>query len=201
MARAKHLTDTQLVLLSAASQRDDGLLVPLDTLRGGAARAVASKLVTMGLINEVPVGRDCPHWFRDEEAGSWIGLKVTAAGLRAIGLSADDRDGVEENGGVEQTAVSSVAAPSLAHREGTKRALVISLLSRPEGTRLDELVEATDWLPHTTRAALTGLRKKGYHLTRVRDDQGRAVYRVPGADDEVPAAQATFGAVVPGGEA
>lgn len=198
---AEPLTDTQLVLLSRASQRDDGLLVPLDTLRGGAARAVASKLLAMELVNEVPIGRDCPHWFRDEEAGSWIGLKVTAAGLRAIGLSADDLDGVEENDGIEQAAMSSATASASTHQEGTKRALVISLLSRPEGASLDQLVEATGWLPHTTRAALTGLRKKGYHLSRVRDDQGRAVYRVPGADEEVPAAQATFGAVVHGGEA
>ncbi len=201
MPHSTPLTDTQLILLSAASQRDDGLLVPLDTLRGGAARAVVSKLLVIGLVMKVPVGRDCPHWLRDEEAGHFVGLKVTAAGLRAIGLSADDLDVVEENDGIEQAAVSLAPAPSLTHQEGTKRALVISLLSRPDGARLDQLVEATGWLPHTTRAALTGLRKKGYHLTRVQDDQGRTVYRVPGADEEVPAAQATFGAVVPGGEA
>lgn len=43
---------------------------------------------------------------------------------------------------------------------------VISLLKRGEGATLGELVEATGWLPHTTRAALTGLRKKGHTIDR-----------------------------------
>lgn len=34
------------------------------------------------------------------------------------------------------------------------------------GASLDELAGATGWLPHTTRAALTGLRKKGHAHTR-----------------------------------
>jgi hypothetical protein len=50
------LTDTQLVLLSAISQRDDGLLVQPDRLKGGAARAVADKIVAAGLAEETPVG-------------------------------------------------------------------------------------------------------------------------------------------------
>src|SRR3954468_20686070 len=32
---------------------------------------------------------------------------------------------------------------------------------------LDEMVEATGWLPHTTRAALTGLRHKAFDITKV----------------------------------
>lgn len=43
---------------------------------------------------------------------------------------------------------------------------VIALMKRTEGATLAELVEATDWLPHTTRAALTGLRKKGHAVDR-----------------------------------
>lgn len=38
---------------------------------------------------------------------------------------------------------------------------LVALLSRSNGATLDELVAATGWLPHTTRAALTGLKKKG----------------------------------------
>ena len=34
-------------------------------------------------------------------------------------------------------------------------------MKRAKGATLDELIEATDWLPHTTRAALTGLRNAG----------------------------------------
>jgi DNA-binding transcriptional regulator PaaX len=41
---------------------------------------------------------------------------------------------------------------------------VIALLQRDDGATLNELVEPTTWLPHTTRAALTRLRKKGHAI-------------------------------------
>jgi hypothetical protein len=182
MTTSAPLTDTQLVLLSRASQRDDGLLVPLDTLRGGAARIVASKLLVAELVSEVPVGRDGPHWFRDEAAGRWMGLKVSAAGLRAIGLEAEEPGGGEGDGAPEPVSTSLAPQPepipASPAREGTKRALVIGLLSRPEGAGLDVLVEATGWLPHTTRAALTGLRQAGHAISRGTDEAGRSVYRI-----------------------
>jgi hypothetical protein len=34
-------------------------------------------------------------------------------------------------------------------------------MQRTEGATLDDLITATGWLPHTTRVALTGLRKTG----------------------------------------
>lgn len=48
----------------------------------------------------------------------------------------------------------------------SKIASVIALMERDQGTTLDEMVEATGWQPHSTRAALTGLRKKGHDITR-----------------------------------
>lgn len=53
-----------------------------------------------------------------------------------------------------------------APRSTTKSELVLSLLQRSEGATLAELVEATGWLPHTTRAALTGVRKKGHAVEK-----------------------------------
>ena len=47
------LTDTQLVLLSTASQRDDGAVVLAPNLRGGAASKVVGKLLRDGLIESV----------------------------------------------------------------------------------------------------------------------------------------------------
>jgi hypothetical protein len=55
---------------------------------------------------------------------------------------------------------------SKAPRSGSKIARVIALLERAEGATLAELVETTGWLPHTTRAALTGLRKKGRTIAK-----------------------------------
>ena len=55
---------------------------------------------------------------------------------------------------------------------------VIELLQRDQGAKLDELIEATGWLPHTARAALTGLRHRGYDVRLERGENGRAsVYR------------------------
>jgi hypothetical protein len=42
-------------------------------------------------------------------------------------------------------------------------------------------MEATGWLPHTTRAALTGLRQRGYAIVRVRIDGGDSIYRIAGS--------------------
>lgn len=47
----------------------------------------------------------------------------------------------------------------------TKRSLLIDLLKREGGASLDEMIAATGWLPHTTRAAMTGLRKAGMDVT------------------------------------
>lgn len=74
---------------------------------------------------------------------------------------------------------SDVTQNPSAPREGTKLAAVIGLLTRDCGATLSELVAATDWLPHTTRAALTGLRKRGYPVTFDRSDKARgSVYGI-----------------------
>ena len=46
-------------------------------------------------------------------------------------------------------------------------------MQRKTGATLDDLVEATGWLPHTTRAALTGLRKKGYDHREGEEPEGQ----------------------------
>jgi hypothetical protein len=51
-----------------------------------------------------------------------------------------------------------------------------ALVVRDEGATLDQMVAALGWLPHTTRAALTGLRKKGFAITSDKVD-GVRTYR------------------------
>ncbi len=65
-----------------------------------------------------------------------------------------------------------------APRPGSKLAGVIMLLSREQGAGIEDLTAATGWLPHTTRAALTGLRKRGYVLARERREGADTVYRI-----------------------
>jgi hypothetical protein len=61
---------------------------------------------------------------------------------------------------------------------GTKQNLIIGLLQRAEGTSLGQLVEATGWLPHTTRAALTRLRQGGHELQKEKRKAGETAYRI-----------------------
>lgn len=56
-------------------------------------------------------------------------------------------------------------------RGGGKMDAILALLTRPEGARLGELEKATGWQPHSVRAALTGLRKRGVEVTRERKDE------------------------------
>ena len=62
----------------------------------------------------------------------------------------------------------------------SKTSRVLALLQRPDGATLDDLVAATGWLPHTTRATLTGLRKKGHAIQRTATD-GVSRYTMAGA--------------------
>ena len=71
----------------------------------------------------------------------------------------------------EAPSPAAVEVPAGGSEAGTpslKTATVLQLLRRTEGATLDDLVVATGWLPHSTRAALTGLRKRGHVLTRDR---------------------------------
>jgi hypothetical protein len=69
---------------------------------------------------------------------------------------------------------------TLMPRAGSKLAGIIELLQRSDGATILQLMEATGWLPHTTRAALTGLRKRGYAVVRERIDGGDSIYRIAG---------------------
>jgi Protein of unknown function (DUF3489) len=60
-------------------------------------------------------------------------------------------------------------APKLAEntelvKQQSKRAQIITLLERPSGATLADMTALTGWLPHTARAALTGLRKAGHMI-------------------------------------
>ena len=85
-----------------------------------------------------------------------------------------------------QPAAPGLAAPGVAPQAApadkprSKAALVLDLLRRDSGATLEQLVAATGWLPHTTRAALTGIKKKGYVLRSDKED-GVRTYRVDAA--------------------
>jgi hypothetical protein len=184
------LTDTQAVILSAASQRDDLSVLPLpETLKltGGALTKVLGSLKTKNLIEQhgAPRGDDP--------------LRITHAGLQAIGVEADDTGNtpvsatdapqgapdaqVEATAGQEQPQApaepaQAAEAPAAAKRKpklkpakvapadkptpgaGTKQAQMIELLKRPEGATVAQIAAATGWQHHTVRGAISGALKK-----------------------------------------
>jgi hypothetical protein len=176
------LTDTQLVILSSAAQRHDHGLVLPERLKGQAARNTFERLISRGLIEEVRATGELPVWRHDDQGR--YGLRMTSAGLCAIGIEP------EVQGTSEGRSESEEPAPehkpwkgragdrprSAAPRSGSKQALVIGLLAREEGATLADITAATGWLPHTARAALTGLRHKGYALTGSKEPGGARTY-------------------------
>ena len=82
------LTDTQLVILSAASQRDDrGVELPAN-VKGQAARKLVDELIRAGLLEEVGAAGSLPVWRRDDGSGP-IALRITEQGLAAMGVEGE----------------------------------------------------------------------------------------------------------------
>jgi Protein of unknown function (DUF3489) len=186
------LTDTQAVILSTASQRDDGAVLPLPEhlkLTGGALTKVMDSLKAKGLIEHqgAPRGDDPPP------------LRITRAGLEAIGVAEDDASegatpadtgATSAEAGVQATDVAAPVtdvdrAATLAKRRakrkaakptktppadmptpraGTKQARMIELLKRPEGATVEQIAAATVWQHHTIRGAIAGALKKKLKL-------------------------------------
>jgi hypothetical protein len=81
------LSDTQRVILSRAAQHDALLATPPAKLAAAARQAVLRSMIGKGLLEEVPAPREAIGlgWRQDED-GAWIALRITAAGLAAIGV-------------------------------------------------------------------------------------------------------------------
>ena len=60
----------------------------------------------------------------------------------------------------------------------TKSETIQKLLTRKGGASIAQLQAATSWQPHSVRAALSGLRKKGTAITRSTNAKGVTVYAI-----------------------
>jgi hypothetical protein len=186
------LIDTQLVILSAAAQRDDLSVLPLPdslTLQGGALNKVMDSLRNRGLIRLL--GGD----------GGPERVVITSEGMAAIGVEADHDEtptaptSGEADSGADAPASATEAdvAPTPAKRgrakrkanaapasgsegdaqptakptprAGTKQAQMIEMLKRPEGATVEQIAAATGWQHHTIRGAISGALKKKLGLT------------------------------------
>jgi hypothetical protein len=171
-----------LIVLSAAAARDDGIAIIPANMNKAAASKVGSSLIARKLMREARSKPGMPIW-REVEGDRPISLVITRAGRKAIDVDEDaatdaprPNDQRVETQDVSTAKKRSVVQPDAAPRAGTKQALVIEMLSAKKGVTLEALVEATGWLPHTTRAALTGLRKRGFSIERTRDEGLASVF-------------------------
>src|SRR5829696_8799983 len=66
-SHSRKLNDTQLIILSSASQREDGLAVLPKGVRAASLKAAVIRLTKLGFLKQVRVKRDQPQWLTDEE--------------------------------------------------------------------------------------------------------------------------------------
>jgi hypothetical protein len=60
----------------------------------------------------------------------------------------------------------------------SKQELLVEILSKKSGANIDAIVKATGWLPHTSRAMISNLRKSGHKVETEPGKDGKAVYRI-----------------------
>jgi len=79
-----------------------------------------------------------------------------------------------------QAGLAAVAAMPPTPPKETKLSILIKLLSRPEGATLEDMVAATGWQKHTTRAALSHAlgKKRGYQIVSDKPQGGRRIYKI-----------------------
>ena len=186
------LTDTQSIILTRAASRPGNLAMPLpDGLAGAAAKMTVTKMIERGWLEEVDAnlrGNE-PLW-RETGDGHGTTLIATDAGLEAIGIDpvvAITVSNVLKAGAGAKPAgvvVSGSSDPKLVSiRQGTKQALLIEMLQRPEGASIGEIVKATSWQVHTARGAISGALKKklGLPITSEKCPERGTVYKLDAA--------------------
>ena len=189
------LTDTDLVILSAAARRDDGAALPLPKslrIKGEVATRTLDGLRRKGLLDEKPAARKAGAWGENKH-GQRMMLVITDSGLKAIdgGSAAQPRKQSDPTGSrpkqphpKPKTAGSKskgqVAPPAV--RQGTKQALLVDLLKSRSGATIDEAVAATGWQAHSVRGAISGTLKKklGLAVTSEPVEKRGRVYRIVG---------------------
>ena len=193
------LSDTQLVILSAAAQRADLSVLPLPDslkLKGGALNKVMDSLRNRGLIRVTrrptadPSGWSSPAraWPRSASSPRTTSRGAAAADTAPTSAEADasaaeaPAPATEADGAATPAKRKAKAQgqgegrakpprPRLRRptkptpRAGTKQALMIEMLKRPEGATVEQIAAATGWQHHTIRGAISGALKKKLGLT------------------------------------
>lgn len=184
------LSDTQLVVLSAACQRPDRSVYPLTAkLPGGAAAKVLGSLLKKALVKEVQAKREDTVWREDKKRGR-LTLRATPAAFAALGIDQTDASpetkvpsGEPARGAGKRRSRKAAETTEKAPRTraDSKQAKLIEMLKRREGATIDEIVKAFDWQAHTVRGAIAGALKKklGLNVISEKSEARGRIYRIP----------------------
>lgn len=178
---AERLGLTALTVLAASPSLLDGRLDPA-AWRAGLTGAAAAE-----------PGAEAPEAVETAEPVLAADTAAPAAEARAAApeptvapASMDEEESAEPAGEDGTTAAAAPAAVGATParqprrpREGSKEALVVAMLERPEGATVEQIMAATGWQRHTVRGAFAGALKKklGLAVTSAKEDGGR-IYRI-----------------------
>ena len=204
------LSDTQLMILSAASQRADHAVALPPNLKGSAAKKVIDRLLKEKLLQELRGADDMPILRRGDDNQPYT-LRITKAGLNAIEVeetAAPDNDAepdakqtaaadlpvqskrsarparTKRSGKKKTTAVRAKPTKGFSDRvnSGSKQDRILALLQRPKGATLDLLVKETQWQKHSVRGFLAGTVRKKLKLPLLSEKiDGIRTYRIGGS--------------------
>ncbi len=192
---ATRLTETQWMVLTAASQRDDHCAMRPPRLRGGAAQKVVKKLLNLGLVEAVRARGDLLVW-RGEDESCPMALRLTSRGLERIqtergelgpnqqvleqevgAKTEESRGRFRQNG--RSTVEAAAGRPASGARAGSKQARVISMLQRPDGATLQAIIAVTGWQRHSVRGFFSGVVRRKLGLELASDKAGdQRLYRI-----------------------
>ena len=176
---AAKLSDTQLVILSTAAQRDDGSLLPFPetlTAKGAALSKVIDTLCKRKLVQAKQTFNGAPEWRRDDEGGP-LGLFITKNGLLALGINEpEETKPSQAAASMPRQRKTAAAKPRKARKASaakskkraaasqSKQKVVIQMLRRQSGVTIEEIIAKTGWQPHSVRGFFSGLVKKKLKL-------------------------------------
>jgi hypothetical protein len=152
------------------SLRNRGLIRVVGA-NGGPQRVVITSegMAAIGVEHEgseAPAGATEPDAApTSAEAGAWGDGPAEAAEADGAATPARRRASRKAKAKSAPEAAAGQPAAKTAPRAGTKQALMIDLLKRPEGATVEQIAAATGWQHHTIRGAISGALKKKLGLT------------------------------------